>query len=280
MPSSPGFFNSGFSQSSTLEHLCTCTCIHPALYSSGTNAGVYPRNRQDEHVSPSQITLLKLLDSFLHPLPSFWGGDDDPRNLTGFLSSAFFSQAENVQRAIKQVIGASPSDQNNPSGVLGSGRTAQQTVHSDLDVRLPGVCVALILLSTNLSSILLTERDNREKEDTASTDPNLVRLTLPCHDTISGTGDSDGAGFIEVLVGMIVPLSGCSHCETGTYGVIIFGYRNSAPTRHISAARQFWEAQAIHCAFPNKGGSEWVHGFFWIYLRKTRPRETAWDPVS
>ena len=250
MHSSPSFFNSAFSQSSTVEHLCTYTSIHPALCSSGTHAGIYPRNRQDEHVSPSQITLLKLLDSFLHPFPSFWGGDDEPCKLTGFLSSVFFSQAENVQRAIQQVIGVSPAGRDNRTDTLGSGGTTQRTVHSDLDVRLPGVCVALILLSTNLSSVLLTERENLENEGRASTDPNLVKLTLPCHDTISGTRDSAGAGFIEVLVGMVVPLSGCSHCETGTYGVMIFGYRDSAPTRHIPAAHQFWEAQTSLCACP------------------------------
>ncbi|KAI0255847.1 spinocerebellar ataxia type 10 protein domain-containing protein [Lactifluus subvellereus] len=152
-----------------------------ALFSKLFQFGFFPElyNRtpmQDELVSPTQTTLLKLLDSFLQPVPSFQGGVGDPRKLAGCLVSAFFSQAEHIQRAIQQAVG------------------------SALDVRLPGVCVALVLLSTSLSSILLAERENGENEGGASTDPSLVRLTLPCHDTISGPGNSTETGFIEVLI--------------------------------------------------------------------------------
>jgi hypothetical protein len=179
------------------------TSMYVYLYSFGTHPGIYPRYRQGEHVSPPQTTLLKLLDSFLQHVPSFRGGDENIRKLSGFLVSAFFSQAENVQRAIQQATGVSPSDQDDLTDKLGTGGTAQQAANG-LDVRLPGVCVALILLSTSLSSILLSERENREIQGGACTDPNLVRLTLPCRDTIAGSGNSTGTGFIEFLIGMVV----------------------------------------------------------------------------
>ena len=169
-------------------------------HSSCTFPEVYSRNRLDEFVSPTQTTLLKLLDSFLQSVPSFQGGVDDLRKLAGCLVSAFFSQAGHAQRAIQQVIGVSPPD--SPTDVLGNGGIPQQAVGCALDVRLSGVCVALVLLSTSLSSILLAEREKRENEGRASSDPSLVRLTLPCRDTISGSENPTGTGFIEVLIGM------------------------------------------------------------------------------
>ncbi|KAH9975922.1 hypothetical protein BGW80DRAFT_1295329 [Lactifluus volemus] len=156
--------------------------------------GFYLCNRQDEHVSPTQRTLLKLLDSFLQPVSSFRGVDDDNfRNLTGFLVSEFFSQAENVQHTVRQATGMSSSDQDHTTDVLGASDGA-------LDERLPGVCVALILLSTSLSSILLSERETRANESGVGADPNLVRVTLPCRDAIAGSGNSAGTGFIECLI--------------------------------------------------------------------------------
>jgi hypothetical protein len=175
--------------------------------------GFYLCNRQDEHVSPTQRTLLKLLDSFLQPVSSFRGVEDDNfRNLTGFLVSEFFSQAENVQHTVRQATGMSSSDQDHTTDVLGVGGAAEQASDGALDERLPGVCVALILLSTSLSSISLSERETRANESGVGADPNLVRVTLPCRDAIAGSGNSAGTGFIECLIGMVV--SYCPHMKS------------------------------------------------------------------
>ena len=72
-----------------------------------------------------------------------------------------------------------------------------------MDPQLSGVCVALVLLSTSLSSILLAER---EGGGGATTDPVLVSVTLPCVDAISGSRSSTGSGFIEALIGLVDPL--------------------------------------------------------------------------
>jgi len=72
-----------------------------------------------------------------------------------------------------------------------------------VDPQLSGVSVALVLLSTSLSSILLAERGN-EGGETAG--PVLVSVTLPCGDAITGSRSPTGSGFIESLLGLEVPL--------------------------------------------------------------------------
>jgi ataxin-10 len=68
-----------------------------------------------------------------------------------------------------------------------------------LDGRLPGVWVALVLLSTSLSSILLAEQ---EHDGGASAEPEVV---MSSHDAIAASRSRAGAGFIEELLGMMVP---------------------------------------------------------------------------
>jgi hypothetical protein len=159
-----------------------------------------PRYRDDEPVSPNQTTLLKLLDSFLHAVPAPFRDRGDYRQiLPGFLASAFLFQAEYAQRAIQQFIGESPPDQDAPCDVRATTRTAAQMTNCPLDGRLPGVWAALVLLSTSLSSILLAEQ---EHDGGASTEPEIV---MSSHDAIAASRSRASAGFIEELLGMMVP---------------------------------------------------------------------------
>jgi hypothetical protein len=96
-----------------------------------------------------------------------------------------------VQRAIQRAIGEPPHGQNCPTDLRECSETAAQVADGVLDGRLPGVWVALVLLSTSLSSILLGERG-------ADTAPDAVTLT---RDAISGSRSRTGAGFIEELSG-------------------------------------------------------------------------------
>lgn len=164
-----------------------------------------PGNRDDEPVSPTQITLLRLLDSFLQPVPTpFQDRVDYLNNLAGFLASVFLLQAKIAQCAIQQAIGERPPDLNAPTDVSGSSRNTAQAASCALDERLPSVWVALVLLSTSLSSILL----NAEQEDDCGVSnkaPEVVTLTRLCYDIISTSQSRSGAGFVEELVGMMVP---------------------------------------------------------------------------
>lgn len=143
---------------------------------------------------------MKLLDSFLHVVPTPFRDRGDYRQiLAGFLASAFLFQAEGAQRAIQQFIGEPPPGQNAASDVRASTSTAAQMTNCPLNGRLPGVWVALVLLSTSLSSILLAEQ---EHNGGASTEPEVV---MSSHDAIAASRSRAGAGFIEELLGMMVP---------------------------------------------------------------------------
>lgn len=153
--------------------------------------------REDEPVSPTQTILLKLLDSFLNPVPTpFRGRHDHLNNLTGFLATVFLFQAKHAQHVIQHATGEAPPDENIVTDVGVAASCA-------LDGRLPGVWVALVLLSTSLSSILLAEQEDHSG---ANTGPGVVTLTHLCHDAISASRSRTGTGFIEELVGMMVPL--------------------------------------------------------------------------
>jgi hypothetical protein len=193
----PSFFNLDFFQNSTIEHPCKPAYSHLARFPE-----LAFRSRDDEPVSPTQTTLLKLLDSFLHSVPTpFRDRDDHLNNLAGFLASVFLLQATYAQHAIKQATGEPSPGQNTATDVRGGG-TVIQAASCALDGRLPGVWVALVLLSTSLSSILLAEDGDRNG---VNTDPGAVTLTHPCHDTISTSRIRTEAGFIEELLGMMVP---------------------------------------------------------------------------
>ncbi len=118
-------------------------------------------------------------------------------NLASFLAPVFLFQARNAQHAIQSATGEPPPSENTVTDVGGVASCA-------LDGRLPGVLVTLVLLSTSLSSILLAEQEDNSG---ANTEPAVVTLTHLCHDTVSAARSRAGTGFIEELVGMMVPRS-------------------------------------------------------------------------
>jgi ataxin-10 len=164
--------------------------------------GSYIHNRPDEVISPSQTILLKLVDSFLQSIPaSFLDEGDYLRDLAGFLAAAFLFQAENGCCAIQLVTGT-PSPEPRATEKADDGST-EWSSSGAADLQLSAVCVALVLLSNSLSTILLSEREN---EGGTSADPVPVSVTLPCADAISGSRGPTGSGFIESLLGLAVPL--------------------------------------------------------------------------
>ena len=201
IPCSLSFFKWVFFQNSTTKHPCKRAIFSPTPARFPVLAS---RSRDDEPVSPTQTTLLKLLDSYLNsvPTPFFRDRDNHRDKLAGFLASVFLLQARFTRHAIQQATGGQSPGQNVVTGVREGGETATHTVGCALDGRLPGVWVVLVLLSTSLSSILLAEQEDNSG---AGTDPGVVTLTHLCHDTISAARSRTGAGFVEELLGMIVP---------------------------------------------------------------------------
>jgi hypothetical protein len=226
------FSNLDSFQNSTIEHHCTHACSHIARFPVLTSYC-----REDEPVSPTQTILLKLLDSFLNPVPTpFRGRHDHLNNLTGFLASVFLFQAKHAQHVIQYATGEPPPGENILTDVGVAASCA-------LDGRLPGVWVALVLLSTSLSSILLAEQEDHSG---ANTDPGVVTLTHLCHDTISVSRSRTGSGFIEELVGMMVPHSTSRRDNHSSQP------RNPASTPPLSPTYQFWEEGQV---IPERSGS-------------------------
>jgi len=192
----------GLSDVSELEDEAKAFELGYAIFSKLFQFGFFPElyNRMsmdNEPVSPSQTTLLKLLDSFCHATPTpFRDRDDHLSNLAGFLAPVFLLQAKYAQRTIQQFIGDASTHHSGRTDIRGS---AAQGPDFALDGRFAGVCVALVLLSTTLSSILLAERE--KDGGGASTGPaGVVTLTRLCHDTISASRSPTGSGFIEELL--------------------------------------------------------------------------------
>jgi hypothetical protein len=165
--------------------------------------GSYIPNRQDEDisVSPTQTILLKLLDSFLQSIPaSFLDEGDHLGKLAGFLVAAFLIQAEDGCRAIQLVTSTGTPSSEPKATTRANDGSVRRSSSGAADLQLSSICVALVLLSTSLSSMLLSEREN-ERGTTA--DPVLVSMTL---NAITGSRDATGSGFIESLLGWAVPL--------------------------------------------------------------------------
>ena len=139
----------------------------------------------------------------MNSVPTPFRGQDSHRdNLAGFLASVFLLQAGYTRHAIQQPAGEASPSQNDATEVREGGETAIEAASCALDGRLPGVWVAFVLLSTSLSSILLAEQEDRSG---VGAGPGSVTLTHLCHDTVSATRSRRGAGFVEELLGMMVP---------------------------------------------------------------------------
>ena len=127
--------------------------------------------------------------------------------MAGLLASAFHVQAEYAQRAIRQVTGDLPlPDHQNPAAGVGGGSAPRpHPADPPLDGRLPGVWVALVLLSTSLASILLAEQEEEDIIDNDGAATDSEEVVTSSHGTISASRSRAGTGFVEEVLGMMVP---------------------------------------------------------------------------
>jgi hypothetical protein len=226
------------------------TCSHIARFPVLTSYC-----REYEPVSPTQTILLKLLDSFLNPVPTPFRSRHDHLNiLTGFLASVFLFQAKYAQHVIQHATGEPPSGENTVTDVGVAASCA-------LDGRLPGVWVALVLLSTSLSSILLAEQGDHSG---ANTDPGVATLTHLCHDAIFASRSRTGTGFIEELVGMMVPRSASYLLQRQSF----------IPTqKHCVWSTSFSHASTLGgwSGHPRKGGKLFMNSLFLTKIERMLP---------
>jgi ataxin-10 len=130
----------------------------------------YPRT--DETVTPHQTTLLKLVDSYLQAVQlSYTHSESIPdkarSRLCSMLAGCFLSMSahaiRSIQRSLRQPDEASASDS-----------SSLNVPPSELDVMLPKVCEALVLVAQCMISLLLEAEDrlSAQRSTAHSSSPN------------------------------------------------------------------------------------------------------------
>lgn len=186
-------------------------------------------DRNDEPVAPHQTTLLKLIDSYLHasntgleaPSSRQPGGESA---LLGLLTHTFLSLSSYAQRAIHRAIRDPEdvaADSRAPTGLpapipdsdpTGGDHDTEEELDCDLtiapppllhelDLLLPKVCEALVLVAQSLTSIALREELRPTHRNSPVTDTDNANTNPPPKTLIACAVAADGQGLVENLVG-------------------------------------------------------------------------------
>lgn len=122
-------------------------------------------DRKDEIVTPHQTVILKLVDSYLQATPMA-AKDVSTFNLRQslgqLLGSCFFAMSSYSQRALRRALG-SPSTETFP----------ENGAPAELDVLLPKVCEALVLVSQCIVTLLLDDEKDPSTPNPSTPQPPL-----------------------------------------------------------------------------------------------------------
>ncbi|TFY56661.1 hypothetical protein EVJ58_g7503 [Rhodofomes roseus] len=160
----------------------------PALYAAICMPG--------EPITPPQTTLLKLLDSYLHKASQ--GLQAKARNdaLVHMLIDTFFDLAGYAQEAIRRALGSADDSQAAPSNVEedaplnDTGGDSMLPPPKELDLLLPKVSEALVLVSQCLTTLALASNEAATSSDGSW----KVKATL------AAARSASGEGLVESLV--------------------------------------------------------------------------------
>ncbi|KAI0725847.1 spinocerebellar ataxia type 10 protein domain-containing protein [Fomitopsis betulina] len=158
------------------------------IFTQLVEAGLIPRlyeaiSMSGEPITPPQTTLLKLLDSYLHKTSHGLQAIDHNTALIRMLINTFFALSAYAQSAIRRALGSADTPQTDPDA--GDHATAPK----ELDLLLPKVSEALVLVSQCLSTLALSEPDQPTSSATGR-----VKTTLAM---VRSSGDE---GLVESLV--------------------------------------------------------------------------------
>ncbi|KII85837.1 hypothetical protein PLICRDRAFT_114924 [Plicaturopsis crispa FD-325 SS-3] len=144
---------------------------------------------QDEIITPHQTTLLKLLDSYLQSTPEISPEQLEIHSgLNPMLSSQFFALSSYAQRAIERALASDPSSPATPTAA-----SAQQPLQ-ELDMILPKVCEALVLITQCIVTIALL------LEDSSASIPSSAATV---QDTLNEMRSPSGQGLVESLIELL-----------------------------------------------------------------------------
>lgn len=221
-------------------------------------------NREGEPVTPNQVNLLKILDSYLqHDKQNVGFRDSRKTDTVHFVTSVFFSLSRYAQNAMLRALGPEDaygdtalSDEHQAQsttaepGIQLSGMNESAAGQKELDLLLPQVCAAIVLNSQCLISMLLAEEPSQP--------PNYPALALtkrsdgsdrddrPTRRCLLGASDSGSLAFIESLIGELCDGHLLSYLRDHDDHIVfhISYCRDFAPARHNPSTRDFWQGSA------------------------------------
>lgn len=180
-------------------------------------------------MSPHQTTLLKLLDSYLQPsnYETLFSIQEHIRGVLDLLVSTFFSLANYTQNAIRRALG--PNNARTPalrdSGTERKPPTCRGTAEAEerdtaqfpsdrplqeIDLLLPKVCEALVLVTQCCISLALFSEDSRASSN-YQTEADIPLNSLRVKDNINEAVSPDGLGSVEALLGMYFTPAMCAY---------------------------------------------------------------------
>ncbi|EPT01859.1 hypothetical protein FOMPIDRAFT_54085 [Fomitopsis schrenkii] len=148
----------------------------PALYNAIAMSG--------EPITPPQTTLLQLLDSYLHQASHGLPAKGRNDALVRMLIDTFFELAGYTQDAIRRALGSADESQ------AGSDAGDHATLPKELDLLLPKVCEALVLVVQCLTTLALSEPEESSPVAASGT----VKATL------AAVRSAGGEGLVESLI--------------------------------------------------------------------------------
>lgn len=155
--------------------------------------------RQGEITTPHQTTLLKLVDSYLQSsksnsnVPALQTAQTHS-NLSPMLSNIFFTLSAYAQQAIRRALGPSALSNNTSPVQLSSDPPGPNP--SELDVMLPKVCEALVLITQCIVTITLQAEEGRNIDSGfTATGPNWKDFFSESRRATQG--------FVETLIGKL-----------------------------------------------------------------------------
>ncbi|KAI0372746.1 hypothetical protein BV20DRAFT_991022 [Pilatotrama ljubarskyi] len=184
--------------------------IFKRIIEAGLVADLYTRLAvEDEVVTPHQTTLLKLVDSYLHgnshahELALSRRPEADRGSLFDALTASFFQLSSYAQRSIRRAI---PSGSASPAEETALDPPSSTDFHLDqlpplqnLDLLLPKVCEALVLVTECLTTVTLRAEEAAAAR-TVPVHPSSELVSSSPKDILVGTTASTGQGFVESLI--------------------------------------------------------------------------------
>lgn len=171
------------------------------LIEEGTVPDLYEKFAMvDEIITPHQTTLLKLVDSYLQSIQLNATTILKPEvvqthvALGPFLAKCFFSLSMYAQNAIRRSLGDSEPNHPTSSNQTSSGQIA--SLPAELDVMLPKVCEALVLVAQCIATISLEAVEQKMCQDRG--DLSVASVANMKEFFIEAT--SSGQGLVESLI--------------------------------------------------------------------------------